>query len=47
MVYRNKEGPHSRGSNPRSRTKGKEKGIQPGSNKPCKCIKTDDRYCRV
>lgn len=29
------------------RTKGKEKGIQPGSDKPCKRIKADDRYCRV
>lgn len=50
MVYRNKEGyadPTAGGSNPRSRTKSKEKGIQPGSDKPCKRIKTDDRYCRV
>lgn len=46
MVYRNKEGyadPTAGAAYPRSRTKSKEKGIQPGSDKPCKRIKTDDR----
>lgn len=50
MVYRNKEGyadPTAGAAIHEAYTKSKEKGIQPGSDKPCKRIKTDDRYCRV
>ena len=50
MVYRNKEGyadPTAGAAIHEAEPKAKKKGIQPGSDKPCKRIKADDRYCRV
>ena len=51
MVYRNKEDmltpQPGQQSNEDRNQKAKKKGIQPGSDKPCKRIKADDRYCRV